>query len=166
MKIPLLRGSTVLCFCDFSWKMTHENPIRSFFDQSHVLLKPVRLGLSEKLKVIWKCWGSTELTRWLCQQRPPIINVNPYQTGISWFSRKIQAKIPFVHYTLSSPSKHFGTLFLVIVELYQGPEDPPGPSWTPKWTPKWILRGKFWRTVGKKGPSRAPSWSKVINFFR
>ena len=84
----------------------------------------------------------------------------------SWFSRKIQAKIPFVHYTLSSPSKHFGTLFLVIVELYQGPEDPPGPSWTPKWTPKWILRGKFWRTVGKKGPSRAPSWSKVINFFR
>ena len=72
----------------------------------------------------------------------------------SWFSRKIQAKIPFVHYTLSSPSKHFGTLFLVIVELYQGPEDPPGPSWTPKWTPKWILRGKFWRTLSKKGPSR------------
>ena len=42
--------------------------------------------------------------------------------------------MPFVHFTLSSPSKHFGTLFLVIVELYQGPEDPPGPSWTPKWT--------------------------------
>ena len=59
----------------------------------------------------------------------------------SWFSRKIQAKIPFVHYTLSSPSKHFGTLFLVILELYQGPEDPPRPSWTPKWTPKGILRG-------------------------
>ena len=86
--------------------------------------------------------------------------------GTSGFSRKIQAKIPFVHYTLSSPSKHFGTLFLVIVELYQGPEDPPGPSWTPKWTPKWILRGKFWRTLGKKGPSRAPSWSKLINFLR
>ena len=74
--------------------------------------------------------------------------------------------MPFVHYTLSSPSKHFGTLFLVIVELYQGPEDPPGPSWTPKWTPKWILRGKFWGALGKKGPSRAPSWSKLINFLR
>ena len=35
----------------------------------------------------------------------------------SWFSRKIQAKIPFVPYTLSSLSKHFGTPFLVIVDL-------------------------------------------------
>ena len=60
----------------------------------------------------------------------------------SWFSRKIQAKIPFVHFTLSSPSKHFGTLFLVILELYQGLGDPPGPSWTPKWTSKWILQNK------------------------
>ena len=83
----------------------------------------------------------------------------------SWFSRKIQAKIPFVHYTLSSPSKHFGTLFLVIVELYQGPEDPPGPSWTPKWTPKWILRGKFWRTLALKGPARVLRWSELVHFF-
>ena len=32
------------------------------------------------------------------------------------------------------------TTLLVIVELYQGSGDPPGPSWTLKWTPKWTLR--------------------------
>ena len=48
-----------------------------------------------------------------------------------------------------------GTLKLVIVDLYQGPEDPPRPSWTPKWTPKWILRGKFCTTLGKK---KGPPW--------
>ena len=33
--------------------------------------------------------------------------------------------------------KTFWNIFLFIVELYQGPGDPLGPSWTPKWT----LRG-------------------------
>ena len=55
--------------------------------------------------------------------------------------------------------------FLVIVELYQGPEDPPGPSWTPKWTPKWFLRGKFWRILALKGPARVLRWSELVNFF-
>ena len=33
------------------------------------------------------------------------------------------------------------TTLLVILELYQGSGDPPGPLWTPKWTPEWTQRG-------------------------
>ena len=72
----------------------------------------------------------------------------------------------YIFYSLA-PSNHVGTLiYLVIVQLYQGSGDHPGPSWTQKWTPKGTLQGKFLGTLDKKGPGRVPSWPKLINFFR
>ena len=42
-----------------------------------------------------------------------------------------------------------------LFKIYQGSEDPPGPSWTPELTPKWTLLEKFQGTLDKTSPPSA-----------
>ena len=63
------------------------------------------------------------------------------------------------------PSNHFGTPFLVIVELYKGSRDPPGPSWTPQGPFIVQTDQLFWIGLETTEQQKFKAWFEAIPTF-
>ena len=78
----------------------------------------------------------------------------------SWFSRKIQAKIPFVHYTLSSPPKTFWNTFWSLWNCTSAQRTLLDHHVPPNGPQNGSCEANFGESLVKKRAPRAPSWSK------